>query len=449
MSQEFDTIYKRHEAYINPGFVSLLKTLGFGRAFTRAEGAYLYDADGRAYLDLLSGFGSIPVGYNHPALVNAIQETLSLKPPSFLHIAPNPYAGQLAEKLAARLGPPFVYSFFSNSGAEAVEGALKLAYAATRRTGVLYCAGAYHGLTLGALSLMGAEKLRAPFPSLPDCEMVPFGSLDGVEKKLKTKRYAAFMIEPILIEGGVYLAPPEYFAKLSELCQRYGTALIFDEVQTGVGRTGKLFAYQWLGVRPDIVVYAKALSGGLLPIGGYTTSAEWFQRAYGRARDHGLHSSTFGGNSLSCAVACALLDLVSDAFLQEVEQIGEYLGHKLKGLSTPILKEVRGTGLIWGLRFTPPTSGLATLLTLGAPNAISQKLFAHWVAVRLLEEGFVTETTTHEEEILRVEPSLLLTREEVDRFLVALQKILTENERFADFLRQAGGRLLSQWIARG
>jgi putrescine aminotransferase len=438
-------IYERHEKYIDPGFVSLLKTLGFGRTLTRAQGNYLYDEEGRSYLDMLSGFGSIPLGYNHPALIEAITKTLSQEPISFLHIAPNPHAGILAQQLAERLGALSI-SFFSNSGAEAVEGAMKLAYAATRRAKILYCVGAYHGMTLGALSCMGSERFRAPFPSLPGCEPVLFGSLDGLEEKLKTKSYAAFLLEPILIEGGVVTASNEYFQKVSALCKSYGTALIFDEVQTGMGRTGSLFAYQQMGMTPDIVVYAKAMSGGLLPIGGYSTTPEWFQRAYGRAQ--GLHSSTFGGNALSCAVASKLLSLLDDILLTKVQTLGDFLGEELKKISSANIQEVRGAGLIWGVEFAPPTKGIATLATLGVPNAIMKKLFAHWVAVRLIERGFITETTTHNEAVLRVEPPLSITKEELKTFIQALTEVLQENERFADFVRQAGGRLLSQLSQR-
>jgi putrescine aminotransferase len=434
-------IYERHEKYIDPGFISLLKTLGYGKALIRAKGNYLYDQEGRAYLDLLSGFGSVPLGYNHPALVQSITQTLTTDPISFLHIAPNPQAGLLAEALAQRLSPLSI-AFFSNSGAEAVEGAMKLAYAATRRARVLYCVGAYHGMTLGALSCMGSEKFRAPFPSLPGCEPILFGSLEGIEAKLKTKAYAALLIEPILIEGGIRMATHEYFRSLASLCKAYGTALIFDEVQTGVGRTGSLFAYQQFGMAPDIVVYAKAMSGGLLPIGGYSTTPEWFQRAYGKAQ--GLHSSTFGGNALSCAVAHQLLSLVDDILLAKVQTLGDLLGEQLRKLPSSHIQEVRGTGLIWGIEFAPPTKGAATWATLGIPNAIMRKLFAHWVAVRLIEQGFITETTTHDEAVLRVEPPLTITREELLTFIKALSEILQENERFTDFARQAGSRLLAQ-----
>lgn len=440
-----DEVFQRHARYISPSFVKLLQTLGYARVFVRAEGCHLYDDQGRRYLDLIAGYGSVSLGYNHPALKQALREALDRDPPSFLHVAPPLEAGLLAEALAARLSDGLEVSFFCNSGAEAVEGALKLAFAATRRTQVLYCHRSYHGLTLGALSVTGSEALRKFFPTLPGCEELRFGVLEGLEEKLKSKRYAALIVEPILIEGGVLEAPASYFQGLASLCRRYGTALIFDEVQTGAGRTGPLFAYQALGVAPDILIYAKGITGGLLPLGGFTTTRAWHERAYPSISDYGRHASTFGGNALSCVAARRALSLLDGAFLARSARVGAWLGERLRALRSPLLGEVRGRGLIYGLPLrAPPQGWLGRALSLGLPEVIAQKLLGHWVAVRLVEEGFVTETTTHDEAILRVEPALTITEEGLAPFVEALGRILGENERFADFVAGAGGRLLRQ-----
>ncbi len=445
-----NAIYERHERYINPGFVKRLATLGYARTIVRARGSELIDADGHAYLDFMAAFGAVPLGYNHPALVAEAKRSLDAEAPSFLHVAPAEQAGLLAEALAARLGAPLTVSFFANSGTEAVEGALKLAYAATRRARVLYCAGAYHGLTLGALSVMGAERFRAPFPSLPGCEAVPWGALAGVADRLRTKKYAAFVVEPVLIEGGVRMPPAGWLAELGALCKKTGTLLLLDEVQTGIGRTGALFAFQREGVVPDAIAYAKALSGGLVPVGGFTTTPEWHARAFPRPEDHGLHASTFGGNALACAVARKTLELVDDALLARVRDDGEHLGARLARLQaeSPLVEEVRGIGLIWGVQMAPPTRGWKTALTLGLPNAISTRLLAHWVAVRLLERGFVTETCVHDETVLRVEPPLNVGRAAIDRFVDTLADVLRENERFSDFVKTAGMRLVERALKR-
>jgi putrescine aminotransferase len=441
-------VLERHARYLNPSFVQRLQTLGFARVFTTAEGVTLTDADGATYTDFLSGYGSIPFGFNHPELVDTVARTLAARPPSFLHFAPNPEAGLLAEALAARLQRPLEVSFFTNSGAEAVEGAIKLAFAATRRARLLYCHGAWHGMTLGALSLMGGERYRAAFPSLPGCEAVAFGSLDGVERRLRTKKYAAFVVEPLQAEGGMRVPPPGYLAELGSLCAKYGTALILDEIQTGLGRTGSLFAYEREGLVPDILVYAKALSGGLVPIGGYTTSREWFRRAYPRPEDHDLHSSTFGGNALACAVARRTLALLDEPLLAKVRADGEHVARRLGELSasSPLVGEFRGAGLLWGIALAPPTRGLVTALTLGVPNAIASRLLAHWLAVRLLERRFITETCAHDESVLRIEPALTMPRATIDAFVEALHEILKENESFLSFARHAGARLIGRAV---
>jgi putrescine aminotransferase len=442
-------VYARHARYISPALVELLHTLGYEKIFPRAQGCFLYDETGRPYVDMISGFGSVNLGYNHPEIIAALQEALAASPPSFLHVAPPVEAGLLAEALAARLGHGLEISFFGNSGAEAIEGALKLAFSATRRTRALYCHRSYHGLTLGALSVTGSESLRKYFPSLPGCEEVVFGSLEGVEEKLRTRNYAAFVVEPWLIEGGIVEAPSSYLRDLSRLCTQYGTALIVDEVQTGLGRTGSLFAFQEMGVSPDIVAYAKGFSGGLLPIGGFTTSREWYQRAYPGAGSYGRHASTFGGNALSCAVARKTLSLVDEALCARVRRAGESLGRGLRGLGSPLVSGVRGRGLLFGVSLQgPPLRVWERVASLGLSKTLSKRLLGHWVAVRLLEEGFVTETTTHDEATLRVEPSLLIEDAQLEGFVQALGRVLHENERFLQFVRGAGGRLLQQWSRR-
>ncbi len=440
--------FERHRQYINPAWTRVLDLLGYGRLFVRAEGTRMWDAEGRAYVDFLAGCGSVPLGYNHPEIIKAAEASLRANLPSFVQLAPQREAGLLAELLGSRLGPELCRAHLCNSGSEAVEGALKVAFAATRRKGVLHCDRSYHGVTLGALSVMGSSRMRAPFPSLPGCESVPFGDLDALESKLKTGRFAAFIVEPIQFEGGVRLREPDYFVSLASLCRKHGTALVFDEAQTGLGRTGTLFAFQWLGVVPDILCYAKALSGGLVPIGGYSTSPSWQQRAYGRLQDCELVANTFGGGSLACVVARRTLELIDEPLLRHVREVGQHLGIRLRELEgrRAMIREARGRGLMWAVECGSPTRGLGSLLTLGIPNLVARELFAFWIAQRMMERGFLTQVPAHDQNVLRIEPPLVVERQEIDGFVDALGETVIENEDFFRFVRSAGGRLLHRQL---
>ncbi len=438
--------FARHARYINPAWIKVLDLLGYGRSFVRAEGTRMWDAEGRAYVDFLAGCGSVPLGYNHPELVAAAISSLRANLPSFVQLAPMREAGLLAEMLASRLPEELSRAHFVSSGSEAVDGALKLAFAATRRTGVIYCELGYHGVSLGALSVMGSERLRAPFPSLPGCEMVPFADLGAAEEKLATERFAAFIVEPVQFEGGVRMADPAYFQGLRALTEKHGTALILDCAQTGMGRTGTLFAFEQLGIVPDVLCYAKALSGGLVPIGGYSTSPAWQKRAYGRMQDCELVANTFGGGALACNVAMKTLSLIDEPMLARVRESGEYLGTRLRALAAarPMIREARGMGLMWAVEHGLPTSGIASALTLGIPNKVAKELFAFWIAQRMLERGWLTQVPAHDQNVLRVEPPLIITREEIDGFVDALSETVAENESFLRFAKDAAGRLLSR-----
>jgi putrescine aminotransferase len=438
--------FSRHAQYINPAWIKVLDLLGYGRLFVRAQGTQMWDAEGRAYVDFLAGCGSVPLGYNHPELVRAATECLHANLPSFVQLAPMREAGLLAEMLASRLPPELSRAHFVSSGSEAVDGAMKLAFAATRRPGVVYCERSYHGVSLSALSVMGADRMRAPFPALPGCERVPFGDIQAAEEKLRTEKFAAFIVEPIQFEGGVHLAPPAYFAALRDLCTRYGTALVFDCAQTGIGRTGTLFAFEWLGITPDVLCYAKALSGGLVPIGGYSTSPAWQKRAYGRMQDCELVANTFGGGALACTVAMKTLSLIDEPFLAMVRKRGQHLAARLKELcqARPMVKEARGHGLLWAIEHDAPTSGIASVLTLGVPNKVARELYAFWIAQRMLERGWLTQVPAHDQNVLRIEPPLIVTTQEIDGFVQALDATLAENESFLRFAGGAGARLIGR-----
>ncbi|MCI0655342.1 MAG: aminotransferase class III-fold pyridoxal phosphate-dependent enzyme, partial [Methylococcaceae bacterium] len=259
--------FSLHEAYLNSQMVRVLKTIGYDRVYTKAKGQYLYDREGNEYLDLLSGFGVFAIGRNHPKVVEALQDILSAELPDMVQMDVSLLSGLLAEKILRRCPSGLSRMFFCNSGAEAVEAAIKFARYTTGRPNIVHCEHSFHGLTLGALSLMGEEIFREGFgPLLPGCNAVPFNNLDALDKALVRKDVAAFFVEPIQGKG-VNLPSDDYLREAQRVCAKYGTLFVADEIQTGIGRTGKFWAIEHWGIEPDMILMAKALSGGFIPVG--------------------------------------------------------------------------------------------------------------------------------------------------------------------------------------
>jgi len=260
--------YELHSEHVNPSNVKTLKTIGFDHCYVRAEGAYLWDVEGTKYLDMLSGYGVFGLGRNHPDVRRVLSEFLQAEYPSLVKMEAPLLSGLLAAELKKRMPNTLDMVFFANSGAEGVEAAIKYAKCATGRPGIIHCKKAYHGLTYGALSINGDDSFRAGFePYLPDCRMIDFNDLDSLERELKRGDVAAFVVEPIQGKG-VYVPSPGYLSGAQRLCRKYGALFIDDEVQSGMGRTGKFLAIEHDGadVDPDIVVLSKTLSGGFVPV---------------------------------------------------------------------------------------------------------------------------------------------------------------------------------------
>jgi len=436
--------------HVNPAFVKLLGMLGFGRLFVRARDVWMWDHEGKEYLDFLAGFGAVSLGHNHPRLLERLRRFLSEEPLNLCHMSPSPQAGELAAALAQRAGESLSVCLFSNSGAEAVDAGLKLARAATGRAPVLYCRRAFHGTNLGVLSVMGDPHLRHPFePLLPGCDAVPFGELQPLEEALATGRFGAFLVEPIQAEGGINLAPTGYLAAAQQICRRYGTLLILDEVQTGLGRTGTLFAHQAEGFVPDVLTLAKALSGGIAPIGATLTSPEINAWAYGTMSRCELHSSTFGGNAFSCTAGREALNILDEEGLvansaARGEQLIQGLRKRLQG--HPLVREVRGRGLLVGVEFGPTGSGILNRLCPSLVEAITRGLFGQWVALRLLERGVVCALTYHRWNILRLESPLTVQAEQVERVADLVAEVLDEYRGVGVLLKDSTLRLLQQFL---
>src|SRR5436309_823585 len=282
--------YALHTRFLNEQMVRVLKTIGYDAGFCRGAGQYLYDRDGAEYLDLLSGFGVFAIGRNHPALRQALQSVLDGELPNLVQMDVSPLAGVLAERLLSHV-PYLDKVFFANSGAECVEAAIKFARCATGRPGIVYCDHAFHGLSYGALSLTGDANLRAGFgPLLPDCTSIPFNDLAALEKALSTRQVAAFVVEPIQGKG-VNMPTDEFLPGAAALCRRYGTLLVADEIQTGIGRTGRFLACEHWNVEPDMVLLAKALSGGHVPIGALLTRKYVFDKVFNQMDRAVVHGS--------------------------------------------------------------------------------------------------------------------------------------------------------------
>jgi putrescine aminotransferase len=440
---------QRYAEHVNPGFVKLLGTFGFGRAFVRAKGTRVWDHEGREYIDFLAGFGSVNLGHNPPRLLDRMRDFLSDDAMNLVHVGPQVHAADFAHALTRHTGP-LTMCLFSNSGSEAVEAGLKLARIATRRTVFLYCQGGFHGLNLGSLSVMGADRMRAPFePLLTDCTQIPFGDLGPLEDALKKRPIAAFLVEPIQAEAGVIAPPAGYLKQAQDLCRRHGALLVLDEVQTGLGRTGAMFAYEHEDVVPDVLVLGKSLGGSMVPISATLMNRDLHQRAFGSMETFDLHGSTFSGNAFACRTAAAALELlVGEDLVRQSRRKGERMLAKLRTAldGHPLVRGIRGQGLLVGIELGPTGSGVVNRLLPGLVSALSVKVFGQWLSVRLLEKGFLTQPASQQWNVLRLEPPLTVSDEEIDGVAAAIGEILGEYRDLAPLIRDVTERLGRQFL---
>jgi len=443
---------QRYAKHVNPAFVRLLGTFGYGRVFVRAQGCRVWDDDGKEYLDFLAGFGATSLGHAPKALHDRARAFLEEDMLNVVHVGPQIHAGDLAADLVALAGEPFEVALLSCTGGEAVEAAIKLARASTRRQRVLYTKGGFHGTGLGSLSVMGFGRWRDPFePLVPECAEVPFGDLPALERALtdkSEKKVAAFVVEPIQAEAGVVFPPDGYFAAAQELCTRHGALLVLDEVQTGLGRTGTMFAFEAMGFTPDVLVLGKALGGGLVPVSATLATAEVHERAYGSMDKFDLHGTTYAGNAFGCRVAREVLRIVAEDDLPaRAAARGERLvrGLRERTQGHPLVKDVRGRGLLVALELGPTqTGGLLARLVPGLVELVSKKVFGQWLALRLLERGILAQPATQQWNVLKLEPPLTVDDEDVDRVVAAVGGILDEYSDLLPLLRDVSERVIKQ-----
>jgi ornithine--oxo-acid transaminase len=424
--------FSLHERYLNPQMVRVLCTIGFDRRYVRAERQYLFDAEDRRYLDLLSGFGVFALGRNHPTVKRALEDVISADLPNLVQMDVSLLSGLLAERLLQRM-PGQERVFFCNSGTEATEAAIKLARAATRRPGLVFCEHAFHGLTLGALSLNGEESFRAGFgPLLPHTRRVPYDDLAALEEALAPGDVAAFIVEPIQGKGVNLpsLSPePGYLRAAARLCHKYGALFVSDEIQTGLGRTGSFLAGEHFGIEPDLVLLAKALSGGFVPVGAVIGKRWIFDETFNRMDRAVVHGSTFGKNNLAMAAGLATLAVLDEeSLIDNAARRGRSLLGRLRALvpKYELLAEVRGQGLMLALEFGPPRS-----LGLRAAWALLEKaskgLFCQMVTIPLFtRHQILSQVAGHESYVVKLLPPLCLSAADEDWIVAALDDVIAE-----------------------
>jgi ornithine--oxo-acid transaminase len=405
---------KLHTRYLNEQLVRVLRTIGFDVGFNHGQGQYLYDRSGQRYLDLLSGFGVFAIGRNHPVLRDALKSVLDSDLPNLVQMDVSTLAGILSERLL-RYVPYLDKVFYANSGTECVEAAIKFARGATGRPGILYAGHAYHGLTYGSLSLTDDQNFRAGFePLLPDCKAVPFNNLVALERELSTRQIAAFVVEPIQGKG-VNVPDDDFLPEAAALCRRYGTLLVADEIQTGLGRTGRFLAVEHWNVEPDIVLLSKSLSGGHVPVGALLTRKWVFDKIFDRMDRAVVHGSTFAKNDLAMAAGIATLDVIkAERLIERADTLGQRLMTTLTDMIPrhELLKDVRGKGLMIGLEFGAPKS-LALKASWNVLETASQGLFCQLITIPLFKDHkILTQVSGHGSHTIKILPPLMISDED-------------------------------------
>ncbi len=466
-----------NDRHLNPKLGRIVRTLGFDRRWARGEGAHLIDGDGRRYLDLLSGYGVFAIGRNHPEAIAAVRDTLAAQTANLPQLGVTLLSGVLAEQLLARAPGSVAAMVPANSGTESVEAAIKIARAATGRSRILCAEHAFHGLTLGSLSLNGDPIFREGFgPLLPECEAVPFGDLEALERALaagaspaarRSRRrpsarppvrgggaggerdVAAFVIESIQGKG-VNIAPEGYLRGAQRLCREAGALLICDEVQTGLGRTGRFFACEHWDVQPDLICVSKALSGGLVPIGAVLVSRRAFDAVFDGMERAVRHGSTFGGNDLAAAAALATLRVIErEGLVARADRLGSLLLELTRPLVDryEVVSDVRGRGLMWAIELGPPAGGARRSLWRAAERA-QPGIFAQLIVGPLFHKHrILCQVAGHRMNVVKALPALVVEEDELRRFAAALESVVAQAERvpraFARFGLDLGRRAMA------
>jgi ornithine--oxo-acid transaminase len=416
--------------HLDPSLVQVLRIIGFDSDYVSARGSYLYDGAGRAYLDMHTGEGFASLGHNHPDVRAVVQSALAADLVDGVQIHYSALAGMLAEELTERLPEGLDAVFFTSAGAEAVDSALKFARAATGRTRLISCQSGFHGVTLGPLALVGDDFFQEGFgPMLPGATRVPFGDLDQLEAELARGDVAAFIVEPV--QGRqVTLPPPGYLRAAQELCRRHGALFIVDEIQTGLGRTGRWFALERDQLSPDFVLVGKALSGGYMPVAAMVTTRAIYQRAVGTLERSYVHQSTYGRNRLSMAAGLATLRIIArDGLVQRAAEVGKFLAGGLAALAErhSMIKAVRARGLMIGIELAAP-SGRMARINWRLIHLASEGLFPQLIVIPLHREHGIITMAAGKNDVIKLLPPLTLSEAEASQFLDGFDSVLSACE---------------------
>lgn len=427
---------KQHELYsrhVNPQFVRVLRTIGFDKNYVRAEGPLLFDADGKDYLDMLAGYGVLAFGRSHPKICSVLHEALTLEYPNMVQMDAPLAAGLLAERLLSHMPQGVDTVFFANSGTEANEGAIKFARKATGRQRIIFLDHAFHGLTTGSLSLNGGREFCKGFGEMsPGAVKIQLGDLETLETELKKEDVAAFIFEPVQGKG-VYIPESSFYVKAQALCRKYNALFIADEVQSGLGRTGKMFAHQHWNLEPDIVTMAKALSGGFVPVGAICYRRWIYDKIFTDMEHCVVHSNTFGRNIMAMAAGLVALEVIEEEGLVENSaRMGKLIVDGVNSMRDryEMLHEARGLGLMIGIEFAEP-KGLKLRAGWKMVHALNKSLFTQMLIIPLMKEHrILTQVAGHNLDVIKLLPPLIINESHVERFLTAFEKVLAECHRF-------------------
>jgi ornithine--oxo-acid transaminase len=431
----------RYAERVNPQWVRFLDLLDMNVRYERCVGAELWTEDGDRYLDFLSGYCVHNAGHNHPRIVAALKEELDRSGAAMLQSHVPDLAGELAERLCRLAGGGLSKVFFASSGSEGVETAIKFSRAVTGRDGLLYAERAFHGLTCGALSLMDNDFWRDGFgPLLPHTEAVPFDDVSATERKLQTRKFAAFIVEPIQSEGGVRIPAPDYLRRVQSLCRRYGTLFVLDEVQTGMFRTGKFLAAHHFDLRPDMVILAKALSGGLIPVAAVLMTDDINCAVYSSLKRAIVHTSTFGENGLAMRAGLATLDVLEDENLGErATHLGDLLRRRLREALSEydMFNAAPGMGLLSGVDFKVP-SKTTLRLSFEAFKAVHAGMFGQMLVMNLFRrEKVLTQICGNNFMVLKSNPPLVAKEEHIEEFVESVRRVVAEVHNSSAFWSDA------------